>query len=143
MLRLPVREHPDVRGDPRVVEHVEGQGDDGFEPVVLQDPPPDVALPLARVAREEGRAVVNLRDAAAERGAVAHLGELVHEEHELAVAGPRHEAVLGVAPVLDDVARVLHLLLAAHALQVGLPALAIGRIGQHEVELVGGEAVSG
>ena len=33
--------------------------------------------------------------------------------------------------------------LAAHALQVGLPALAVGWIGEHEVELTGGEGVRG
>jgi len=45
--------------------------------------------------------------------------------------------------VLDDEARVVHVLLAAHAFQVGLPALAVGRIGEHEVELVGREGVVG
>jgi hypothetical protein len=33
--------------------------------------------------------------------------------------------------------------LAAHALQVGLPALAVGRVGEHEVELARGEGVVG
>ena len=36
-----------------------------------------------------------------------------------------------------------HVLLAAHALQVALPALAVGRIGEHEVELAGREGVVG
>ena len=43
--------------------------------------------------------------------------------------------------MLDHEARVTHVLLAAHALQVGLPALAVGRVGEHEVELAGGEGV--
>ena len=45
--------------------------------------------------------------------------------------------------VLDDKARVLQVLLAAHAFQVALPALAVGRIGEHEVELAGAEGVVG
>ena len=49
----------------------------------------------------------------------------------------------GVAAVLDDEARVAHVLLAAHAFEVGLPALAVGRVGQHEVELARREGVVG
>ena len=45
--------------------------------------------------------------------------------------------------MLDHKARVPHFLLAAHALQIGLPALAVGRIGEHEVELAGREGVVG
>ena len=70
--RLVVAQHPNVGGDSRVVEHVERQGDDGFEPVVLYDPPADVALALAGVAGEERRAVVNFGDAAPEPGFVIH-----------------------------------------------------------------------
>ena len=40
-----------------------------------------------------------------------------------------------------DEARVLDALLAAHALEVALPALAVGRIGEHEVELARREGV--
>ncbi|GEM_PF-4459574 len=53
VLGLAVRQHPDVGGDAGVVEHVERQGDDRFQPVVLDDPAADVALALARVAGEE------------------------------------------------------------------------------------------
>ena len=84
---------------------------------------------------------MHLGDAAAELGAVLHLGQLVDQEHELAVAGTGDEAELGIAVVLDDEARVADVALAAHALQVGLPTLAVGRIGEHEVELAGGEGV--
>ena len=70
---LRLREHPDVGGDAGVVEHVERQGDDGLQPVVLDDPAADVALALAGVAGEERRAVVHLGDAAAELRAVLHL----------------------------------------------------------------------
>ena len=71
VLRLAVAEHPDVGGDAGVVEHVERQGDDGLEPVVLDDPAADVALALPGVACEEGTAVVDLGDAAAASGCPA------------------------------------------------------------------------
>ena len=76
-------------------------------------------------------------------GALLHLGEFVGEEEHLAVAGAGDQGVRGIAGVLDDEARVAHVLLAAHALQVGLPALAVGRVGEHEVELAGREGVVG
>src|SRR5690606_26572846 len=69
VLGLAVREHPDVGRDAGVVEHVERQGDDRLQPVVLEDPAADVALALAGVAGEERAAVVYLGDAAAELGA--------------------------------------------------------------------------
>src|SRR5689334_998223 len=70
---------------PGVVEHVQGQGHDRFEPVVLDDPAADVALALAGIAGEQGAAVVDLGNAAAERRVVLHLGEEVREEKHLAV----------------------------------------------------------
>ena len=60
-----VGEHPDVGGDAGVVEHVEGEGDYGFKPVVFYDPAADVAFALTCVAGEEGAAVVDFGDAAA------------------------------------------------------------------------------
>ena len=83
---------------------------------------------------------MHLGDAAAAR---LHLGELVGEEEHLAVAGAGDQGVLGIAVVLDHEAGVSHVLLAAHALQVGLPAFSVGGIGEHEVELAGGEGVVG
>ena len=66
---------------------------------------------------------------------VLHLREHVGQEQHLAVAGAGDERVLRIAGVLDDEARVLDAVLAAHPLEVALPALAVGRIGEHEVEL--------
>ncbi|OPY18726.1 MAG: hypothetical protein A4E74_00376 [Syntrophus sp. PtaB.Bin075] len=143
MLGLPVREHPDVGGDARVVEHVERQCDDGLEPVVLDDPAADVALSLAGVAGKERRAVVDLGDAAAEVGGVLHLGKLIDQEHELPVRGTGDHLIFRVAAVLGDKAWVLDFALAAQALQIGLPALAVGRIGKHEVELLRREGIAG
>jgi hypothetical protein len=45
--------------------------------------------------------------------------------------------------VLDHETRVLESVLAAHALEVALPALPVGRIGEHEVELARREGVVG
>ena len=44
--RLAVGQHPDIGGDAGVVEHVQRQRDDGFQPVVLDNPAPDIALAL-------------------------------------------------------------------------------------------------
>ena len=137
---LPVRQHPDVGGDAGVVEEVERQGDDGFEPVVLDQPAADVALALAGVAGEERRAVVDLGDAAAERRLLVHLRGHVGQEEHLPVAGAGDERQL-LALVHDLEARVAHAVLAAHRLEVLLPALAVGRVGEHEVELLRGEGV--
>ena len=72
-----------------------------------------------------------------------HLAQHVGQEHHLAVAGTGDEGVLRIAVVLDHEAEIVDPALAAHALQIGLPALAVGRIGEHEVELAGGECVRG
>ena len=143
MRRFAIRQHPDVGGNARVVEHVERQRHDGLQPVALDDPAADVALALPGVPGEEGAAVVHLGDAAAHLRAVFHLAEHVGQEHHLAVAGAGDEDVLRVALVRHDEARVPDARLAAHALQVALPGLAVGRIGEHEVELAGGEGVGG
>ncbi len=77
MLGFPVREHPYVGSDARVVEHVERQGDNSLQPVVLDDPASDVALALSRGACEEGAAVVDLDNAASEPRSPLHFGEHV------------------------------------------------------------------
>src|ERR1035437_11076839 len=73
ILRLPVGQNPDVGRDAGVVEHVKWQLADGFYPVILQNPPADVALALAGVAGEERRARVDLGDATPEWGIALHL----------------------------------------------------------------------
>jgi hypothetical protein len=118
-----------------VVEHVERQRDDGFEPVVFDDPAADVAFALTGVAGKQRGAVVDLCNAAAERCAVLPFGQHVREEHHLPIAGSGDQAVLRVASVFDDEARVADACLAAHALLIALPALAVGRVRQHEIEL--------
>ena len=43
--------------------------------------------------------------------------------------------------MLDDKARVLHALLSAHPLKIAFPALAVRRIGEHEIKLAGWKGV--
>ena len=69
-----------------------------------------------------------------------HLRRHVGEEEHLPVAGAGDERQL-LALVHDLEARVAHAVLAAHRLEVLLPALPVGRIGEHEVELLGREGV--
>ena len=45
--------------------------------------------------------------------------------------------------MLDEEAVVAQLPLATHAFEIGLPGLAVGRIREHEVELLGGEGIVG
>ena len=138
-----VGQHPDIGGDAGVVENVERQGDDGLQPVVLQHPTADVTLALACIAGEQRGAIMNQRDAAAQRRVVFHLLQLIHQEHELSVAGAGDKLELSIARVADDEALVIEFLLAAHALQIGLPTLAVGRVGDHEIKFARTELVSG
>ena len=69
-----------------------------------------------------------------------HLRRHVGEEEHLAVAGAGDEREF-LALVHHLEARVAHAVLAAHRFEVLLPALAVGRIGEHEVELLRGEGV--
>jgi hypothetical protein len=63
-----------------------------------------------------------------------HLRQQVRQKQHLPVARPRDEAVFGVARMLDHEARIAHPGLAAHTLLIALPAFAVGRIRQHEIE---------
>ncbi|MGK0187938.1 MAG: hypothetical protein ACI9R3_003729 [Verrucomicrobiales bacterium] len=136
-----VCQHPDVGGDAGVVEHVQRQRDDGLQPVALNDPAADVAFALSGIACEQGRSVVHLGDAAAERGIVLHLAQHIGKKHHLSVAGASDQGVFGIARVGDDEARVSHSFFTAHSFEIAFPTLAVGRIGEHEVELTRAEGV--
>ena len=87
-----------------------------------------------------------LHNAAAQRGILLHLADVVEQKEQLAVRGARDHGQR-LAFLRDSVeAGIEDFLLFAHGhlVGVGLPALAIRRIGQHEIEgargvLVGGE----
>ncbi len=109
---LAVGEHPDVGGNAGVVKHIERQGDNRLEPVVFDDPAPNIALALASIACKEGGTVMHLGNAAAQRGVVLHLGEHIHQKQHLPVAGAGKEGEL-FASVLHDKARILDAVFAA------------------------------
>ena len=154
-LGFPIGEQPDVGGDAGVVEDVVRKLDDGFEQVVLDEVLADVAGPTAGISGEEGGTIVDGGDARACRGILEglHLAHHFHEEEELAVVdGGRGAHQLDLAGCIgqfhleagidDDGVRPVFL---KDLALVGLPALAVGRIRQHEVEagaceLVGGES---
>src|SRR5690606_4843480 len=86
---LAVGHDPDVGRDPGVVEELVGERDDRLEPVVLEDPAPDLALAAPGIAGEEGRAVEDDRDPAPTLLGRLHLRDHVLEEEERAVVDPR------------------------------------------------------
>ena len=139
---LAVGHHPEIGRDAGIVEQLVGQGDDGLQPVVLDDPAPDVALAAAGVAREQGRAVEHDGEATAAGLGRAHFRQHVLQEQQRAVVDarqPRAEPA-GIAEGLGLVPNRLALLLPLHA---------EGRVGQHVVEgprparVVGPEGVRG
>lgn len=64
-------------------------------------------------------------------------------KQHLSVAGAGEQRKLRVAVVLDHEAGILDATLAAHPLQIALPALAVGRVGEHEVKLPCRERIVG
>ena len=62
--RFAVCHHPDIGRDPRIVEKLLGQRDQGFEQIILKNEAADFALAAAGVAGEERRAVHDDRDPA-------------------------------------------------------------------------------
>jgi hypothetical protein len=63
-----------------------------------------------------------------------HLAQHVGQKEHLPVAGPSDERVLCVAVMLDHESRIFHSAFAAKTFEVAFPALAIWRIGEHEIE---------
>ncbi len=84
-----VGQNPEVGGDAGVVEELVGQGDDRFEPVVLDDPTADFRFAAAGVAGEERGAIEDDGEAAAALLGIAHFREHVLKEEEGAVVHPR------------------------------------------------------
>ncbi len=138
---LAVAEHPDEGADAGVVEHLLGQGDDGFQPVVFDDPAADFAFAAARAAGEQRRAVENDGDARAGFVAVAllprlELGDHVDQKQQRAVVDARQLAAVAakVGPAVD-------------LLLLPFPVHAKGRVGQqvveaHAIKLVVGQGVA-
>ncbi len=53
MLNLAIRKHPDVSSNAGVIEKVQWQSDDSFQPVVFDEPAANIAFPLAGVSGEQ------------------------------------------------------------------------------------------
>ncbi len=140
MRGLFVGEHPNVGGNAGVVEKVERQGNNGFQPVIFDEPAADVAFALSGIAGEKRTAVVNLRNATTQRRFVVHFGRHVGKEKHLSIAGTGYKRHF-FALVHHFKARIAHTVLAAHGFKVFLPALAVRRVGEHEVELLRRESI--
>ena len=122
------------------------QGDDRFQPVLLDDPLADVAFPVARVAGEQGRAVEDDCNAAASVLGGSHLVEHVLQKQQGSVVDARQSGSETAikAVVFDFFFDVAFLL---------FPFDAEGWVGEHVVEspffflivfveAVGGEGVA-
>ena len=130
VLRLAVGEHPDVGGDAGVVEHVERQRDDGLEPVVLDDPAADVALALAGVAGEE-REPLCTSAMRLPSFVPCFIFESMLARNSIWPSLERVTSEYSASPACSMTKRgILDAVLAAHALEVALPALAVGRIAR-------------
>src|SRR5258708_7444654 len=143
MIWLSIRKRPHVSGNSSVVEHVERQCDNRFEPIVFDNPLPNIALALPRVTRKKCGTVVDLRDPAPELGLVLHLGEHVCEKQHLPVTGTGYQRKLVVIAVANHKSRVFDTVFSTHPFQIALPTLPIRRVGEHEIELFGWKSVSG
>ena len=106
---LAVGHDPDIGADAGVVEELIGEGDDGFQPIVLNDPAADFAFAGAGIAGEEGRSIEDDADAGALAvlvGIRLHLGDHVLEEEERPIVDARdagtEAAVVALALVLLD-----------------------------------------
>ena len=68
---------------------------------------------------------------------------MLGEEQHLAVAGAGDQRIFRIALMLDEKARIAQVALATQTVEVALPALAIRRIGEHEIKFVGWKSVAG
>ena len=130
-LQFAVRQDPDVGGDAGVEEEFVGQRDDALQPVVFDDPFPDVALAAAGIAGEHRGAVQDDSDAAA---TALHLGEHVLQEQKRSVGAAR-------CPGCESAARGAGFRF--HGVFVGLPTDAERGIGYHVVEALALKPVVG
>lgn len=133
---LVVGDDPNVGRDAGVVEHVGGQGDDGFQPVVLDDPAADLRLARARAADEKRRAIEHDANAAATFGLGPHLRDEVQQEEQAAVGHARQ------ARAEPPLVAFLRVLVTDEFLDL-FPLHAKRRIGEHVVEALAGQAVVG
>lgn len=142
MRRFPIGQHPYIGGNSGVIENIERQGHDGFQPVIFNDPSPDIAFSLSSIAGKQRRAIVNFGDATAKSSAVLHFAELICQKQQLPVAGTGKQLEFRIVCMFDHKTGVLDVPFAAHALHVRLPAFAVGWIGKHEVKFFGWKRIT-
>ena len=126
-----VAHNPDVGRNTRVVENIFGQSDDTFQPIVFNDVFAYFAFATASVAREQGRTVVDGRNAAAEVGVVFHFAHHVHQKQQLPV---RNRRQANLKTLVFDVLTSLFSSVAHNGLFVNFPSFTIRRIGEHKIK---------
>ena len=121
-----VRDNPHIGGNARVVEELVGHGDDGIEPIVLDNPTADFTFARTRVTGEQRRTV---EDNGQPRSALVggrHLGNHVLKEQERTVVDTGE-------PGAEATVVSLGLMFLANRVFVRFPLNAERRIGQHVV----------
>ena len=140
---LPVGQNPNECPNSCVVEHILRQCDDSLNQVVFNQIAAGVAFPTAGVPRENGRAVMYLGNAAAQRSILFHFCHIVQKEQQLTIACPRDHGHLFSTFKIGIKPGIQNFLFAAHLFCVNLPAFPVRRIGQHEIKLPCGVSVQG
>ena len=84
---------------------------------------------------------MNLGNTAPQRTLMVHFRYHVGQEQQLAITGAGHQRIFGIIGMIDLEAGVAHAILAPHIFQVFFPALTVGGIGKHKIELFGGESI--
>jgi len=120
-----------IGGDAGVVEHVGGQGDDGFDQIVLQQVAANLRLARAGAAGKQWRAVEDDADARAAFTRVTHLADQVQEEQQRTVG---HTRQAGAEATVEALVAVLVGDLLLHL----LPFHTERRVAEHEVEVLVG-----
>ena len=122
-----VVEYPDVGGNTGVVKQLIRQSDNGFQPVVFDNPLADIAFAVACLPGKQRRAVEDNADAAAAMFAWLHLGDHVLQKQQGAVIDTRQASAetAGMAKVIvfvgDDFLGFF-------------PVYAKGRVGEHVIK---------
>jgi len=130
MLWFTIAQHPDVGGDAGVVKKIEREGDDRFEPVVLEDPAADLALALATVTIAERGTIEDdgdLATASSSFGGWLHLGENGLKEEECSITHSGHTCY--VSGLAESLGFGLVSILPA-------PGDTEGRVTQHIIEAI-------
>ena len=146
---LLVGEQPNIGSDACVVEDVVRQLDDGIHQVILNQIATDVALAAARIARKQRRPVVNGSHAAALGLELQrfHLVDFFEHKQQLSVGSAwcavKHLFFAGEIGQRQFKTVVEQRLLVVNLLLVGLPRLAVWRIGDHIAKRLVGKGVIG